>query len=174
MQFNKKSFALIAWIALAVAIAIACADGTSVEEPEATALPMAQCPSPEERAYFDRMSGISERQGDAVNNLGLLTVKLIEDTSLLYDRAWNTQANTHLADLHQTVREVKEVVPPASAEDLHADYLRKAAELQAFANIFRPAIDNTDTQLMAQGNEHLSTATDLTLALKEKVANFCG
>ena len=100
--------------------------------------------------------------------------QVIEDTSLLYDRAWNTQANTHLADLHQTVREAKEVVPPASAEDLHADYLRKAAELQAFANIFRPAIDNTDTQLMAQGNEHLSTATDLTLALKEKVVNFCG
>ena len=113
-----------------------------VHSPSST--PTLECPTPEQLAYFERITSWLERSGSSVKQIVTLLTLMADNPLLLIDDKWKLSWAGALVELDNVAIDVDALDAPSGADEVHANLRRITPHLHAMSHRLAEFVDDLD------------------------------
>ena len=134
---------------------------------------VAECPSPQQDAYFREVGRHAGTIGNSFGRLGSRFTQAAENDALMVTDEWRLAVVTELAKLKIASSLIRELNPPPGVESIHVLMSRLPHQLDDFTAATASGIDNLDVSQLERAGDMMTaittTAGDMTAILR----SFC-
>ena len=149
------------------------ASATERADPTATTTPEVVCPTPEEKAYFDKMKQMAELTGEAFQEYGELLQMGGENPAIAMDPEWQADVLRRLEQMRLNILAFKKVPVPESVEHIHADFMQAQNLIEEMVPLASAAIVEVNAYKMEKANRLVEDATPFMRSAADKKEAYC-
>ena len=158
--------------------------GSPVEQPERetrapvptlepTPEEIAECPNPEEKAYFDSAAEKMGLLAGVLGDISRLSIEAGNNILVIHDPSWVAETAIVLASFLQISDGISAMSAPQSLQSIHSDMLQIASTLRAVVPLYSRGVDDLDTDLLVAATEQIGELGRLATVINGKVEDFC-